>query len=234
MKLNHKITIAIDGHSSSGKSTVAKELAKKLGYTYVDSGAMYRAVTLFCMNNGLIKGVQVLEEDLRIQMKNIHIDFIINPDTGQGETVLNGQNVEHEIREIEVSNLVSPVSKIAFVREAMVKLQRGIGKGQGIVMDGRDIGTVVYPNAELKIFMTASPEVRAKRRFQELQAKGSKVSFDEILENVRSRDYIDSNREHSPLKQADDAILLDNSTLSRKEQLDWIIQLINKRFSTQD
>jgi len=234
MKLDHKITIAIDGHSSSGKSTVAKELAKKLGYTYVDSGAMYRAVTLFCMNNGLIKGVQVLEEDLKIKMKNIHIDFIINPDSGQGETFLNGQNVEHKIREIEVSNLVSPVSKIRFVREAMVKLQREIGEGQGIVMDGRDIGTVVYPNAELKIFMTASPELRAQRRYKELQAKGSKVSFDEILENVRNRDYIDSNREHSPLKQADDAILLDNSRMNQEEQLDWIVKLIRSRFPSQD
>jgi len=231
MNLDQKIIIAIDGHSSSGKSTVAKELAKLLGYIYVDSGAMYRAVTLYCMNNSLINDGDVLEEELRSQMGNINISFSMNPSSGVADTILNGVNVEHEIREIEVSNLVSPVSKIAFVREAMVELQREFGKDKGIVMDGRDIGTVVYPQAEIKIFMTASPEVRAQRRFDELSAKGSSVSFDDILNNVKNRDRIDSSRDHSPLKQADDAILLDNSNLNRAEQLDWILNFISKRFS---
>ena len=231
MNLGQNITIAIDGHSSSGKSTVAKELAKKLSYTYVDSGAMYRAVTLFCMNKGLIQGSDVQEEELRRRMDQINIDFVLNNKTGMADTFLNGQNVENEIREIQVSNLVSPVSKIAFVRKALVKLQREISKGKGIVMDGRDIGTVVFPHAEIKIFMTASPEVRAKRRYDELKAKGSTVSLEDILQNVQQRDFIDSNREESPLKQAEDAILLDNSNLNREEQLQWIIALIEKRFS---
>ena len=230
MRLVKKIIIAIDGHSSSGKSTVAKELAKLLGYIYVDSGAMYRAVTLFCMNNNLIQDGEVLEKDLKPLMKNINISFSLNPATGVADTYLNGSNIEQKIREIEVSNLVSPVSKIAFVREAMVKQQREFGKDKGIVMDGRDIGTVVYPQAEIKIFMTASPEVRAKRRFDELRAKGSSVSYDDILSNVKKRDRIDSGREHSPLKQADDAILLDNSNLNREQQLNWIINLIRRKF----
>ena len=231
MKLDKKIIIAIDGHSSSGKSTVAKELAKKLGYIYVDSGAMYRAVTLYCINKGLIKDGEVLQEKLRKKMPDIHITFVMNPATGVAETFLNGENVENEIREIEVSALVSPVSKIAFVREAMVDLQREFGSQKGIVMDGRDIGTVVYPGAELKIFMTASPEVRATRRFEELKAKGSNVNYDEILDNVKSRDHIDSSRDVSPLRQADDAILLDNSLLSREEQLDIIMEIIKARFT---
>jgi cytidylate kinase len=230
MKPHKKIIIAIDGHSSSGKSTVAKQLAKKLSYIYIDSGAMYRAVTLYCLRNGLVKNGEVLEEKLRKEMDNINVSFIMNPSTGIADTYLNGENAENEIREIEVSNMVSPVSRIGFVREAMVKLQRDFGKKKGIVMDGRDIGTVVYPDAELKIFMTASPEVRAKRRFDELKAKGSEVSYEEILANVRSRDHIDSNREHSPLRQADDAVLLDNSNMSREEQLEWILDLIKKKF----
>ena len=230
MRLVKKIIIAIDGHSSSGKSTVAKELAKLLGYIYVDIGAMYRAGTLFCMNNNLIQDGEVLEKDLKPLMKNINISFSLNPATGVADTYLNGSNIEQKIREIEVSNLVSPVSKIAFVREAMVKQQREFGKDKGIVMDGRDIGTVVYPQAEIKIFMTASPEVRAKRRFDELRAKGSSVSYDDILSNVKNRDRIDSGREHSPLKQANDAILLDNSNLNREQQLDWIINLVKKKF----
>ncbi len=233
MNLDQRIIIAIDGHSSSGKSTVAKELAKILGYIYVDSGAMYRAVTLFCMNNNLIEDGDVLKNKLKARMEDIKISFSLNPATGIADTILNGANVEHEIREIEVSNLVSPVSKIGFVREAMVELQREFGTNKGIVMDGRDIGTVVYPLAEVKIFMTAAPEVRAKRRFDELSEKGSSVSYDDILQNVKSRDSIDSSREHSPLRQAEDAILLDNSNLSRAEQLDWILDLIRKRFSIQ-
>ncbi len=233
MNLDQRIIIAIDGHSSSGKSTVAKELAKILGYIYVDSGAMYRAVTLFCMNNNLIENGEVLKNKLKARMEDIKISFSLNPATGIADTILNGANIEHEIREIEVSNLVSPVSVIGFVREALVELQRGFGKNKGIVMDGRDIGTVVYPLAEVKIFMTAAPEVRAKRRFDELSEKGSSVSYDDILQNVKSRDSIDSSREHSPLRQAEDAILLDNSNLSRAEQLDWILDLIRKRFSIQ-
>ena len=233
MNLDQRIIIAIDGHSSSGKSTVAKELAKILGYIYVDSGAMYRAVTLFCMNNNLIENGEVLKNDLKARMEDIKISFSLNPATGIADTILNGVNVEHEIREIEVSNLVSPVSVIGFVREALVELQREFGTNKGIVMDGRDIGTVVYPQAEVKLFMTAAPEVRAKRRFDELSEKGSSVSYDDILQNVKSRDSIDSSREHSPLRQADDAILLDNSNLSRAEQLDWILDLIRKRFPIQ-
>jgi len=230
MRLKKKIIIAIDGHSSSGKSTLAKELAKILGYTYVDSGAMYRAVTLFCIENDLIQDGEILEDILSQQIGEINIHFEHNPKTGQSETFLNGQNVEHEIREIEVSNLVSPVSRIGFVRETMVKLQREMGKGKSIVMDGRDIGTVVYPEAELKIYMTASAGVRAKRRYDELKAKGSPVSLEEILINVDQRDFIDSTRKHSPLKQADDAILLDNSQMTREEQLDWLCELIKERF----
>ena len=191
---------------------------------------MYRAVTLFCMNNNLIQDGEVLEKDLKPLMKNINISFSLNPATGVADTYLNGSNIEQKIREIEVSNLVSPVSKIAFVREAMVKQQREFGKDKGIVMDGRDIGTVVYPQAEIKIFMTASPEVRAKRRFDELRAKGSSVSYDDILSNVKNRDRRDSGRDHSPLKQADDAILLDNSNLNREQQLNWIINLIRRKF----
>jgi len=230
MDNDKKIIIAIDGHSSSGKSTVAKELAKKLAYVYVDSGAMYRAVTLYCLRNRLVKDGEVLEDELKKHMNSISISFVMNPDTKIADTFLNGQNVEEEIREIEVSDMVSPVSKIGFVREAMVKLQREFGRDKGIVMDGRDIGTVVYPDAELKIFMTASQEVRARRRYDELRGKGSEVSYEEILENVRSRDHIDSNREHSPLKKADDAVLLDNSKMNREEQLEWIINLINSKF----
>ena len=234
MSKGKKIIIAIDGHSSSGKSTVAKELAGIMGYIYIDSGAMYRAVTLYCLKNGLIRDGVVLEDKLRTEMDNIRIEFKANKSGGLAETYLNGENVENEIREIEVSNMVSPVSKIAFVREAMVELQRAYGVNRGIVMDGRDIGTVVYPDAELKIFMTASPEVRAQRRFDELLAKGSEVSYDEILENVKTRDKIDSSREVSPLRQAEDAILLDNSKLSREEQLKWILDLIARKFPDQD
>lgn len=230
MDLQKKIIIAIDGHSSSGKSTVAKELARKLGYIYVDSGAMYRAVTLYCLRNDLVRNGEVLVDQLKKKMPEINISFEMNQETGIADTFLNGENIENEIREIEVSNMVSPVSKIGFVREAMVKLQREFGLQKGIVMDGRDIGTVVYPDAEIKIYLTASPEIRAKRRYDEFKAKGSNVSYDEILENVRTRDHIDSNREVSPLRQAHDAVLLDNSSLSREEQLEWILNLISKRF----
>lgn len=218
-----KIVIAIDGHSSSGKSTVAKQLAKKLGYIYMDSGAMYRAVTLFALRNQLTKNGQVDQEGLIEKLDEIRIEFHFNPGTKQNETFLNGENVEEEIRQLPVSSHVSPVATIREVRLAMVKQQQELGKNKGIVMDGRDIGTVVFPKAELKIFMTASPEIRAKRRYDELIGKGQHVSYDEILKNVEERDQIDSNREISPLKQADDALLLDNSKLNWKEQLDWAL-----------
>ena len=219
-----KIVIAIDGHSSCGKSTVAKELAKALGYIYLDSGAMYRAVTLFALRNQLAANGQVNAAGLIKRLPEITIEFRFNPQTRQNETYLNGENVEEEIRQLPVSTHVSPVATIREVREAMVKQQQALGANKGIVMDGRDIGTAVFPEAELKIFMTASPRVRAQRRYDELTAKGQAVSFDEILHNVEERDRIDSSREINPLRKADDALVLDNSALNRKEQLDWALQ----------
>ena len=222
-----KLTIAIDGFSSCGKSTVAKELARKLGYIYVDTGAMYRAVTLYCMRNGLISDDGTVDnENLKKVIGDINISFSYNKMTGANATLLNGELVEDEIRRIEVSNKVSYVSRIDFVREQMVRLQQDMGRQGGIVMDGRDIGTVVFPNADLKIFMTATPEVRAQRRFDELTAKGEKVNYDEILENVNQRDYLDQHRDVSPLRQADDAIVLDNSHLTRDEQFAIILQMV--------
>lgn len=224
-----KLTIAIDGFSSCGKSTVAKELARKLGYVYVDTGAMYRAVTLYCMCNGLIADDGTVDEAaLRRDIEKIGISFIYDPQTSKNTTLLNGEVVEDEIRRIEVSNKVSYVSRIDFVRAQMVKLQQDMGRQGGIVMDGRDIGTVVFPNADLKIFMTASPEVRAQRRFDELTAKGEKVTFDEILENVNQRDYIDQHREVSPLRQADDARVVDNSQMTRDEQFELILKMVDE------
>ena len=224
---NKKLTIAIDGFSSCGKSTVAKELARELGYIYVDTGAMYRAVTLYCMRQGLIDDSGNVDlEGLKASIGNIGISFIYDTQTSKNTTVLNGEVVEDEIRRIEVSNKVSFVSRIDFVREQMVKLQQDMGRDGGVVMDGRDIGTVVFPNADLKIFMTASPEVRAQRRFDELTAKGEKVTFDEILENVNQRDYLDQHREISPLRQADDAHVVDNSNMTRDEQFRVILQLV--------
>lgn len=218
-----KIVIAIDGHSSCGKSTLAKSLARELGYAYIDSGAMYRAVTLFALRNGLINNGKVDEKKLISRMKDIRITFEWDTDTEKNTTFLNGENIENEIRQLEVSNNVSPVSTIAGVRSELVKQQRENGQNKGIVMDGRDIGTVVFPDAELKIFMTASPEIRAQRRFLELKEKGAEVDFDKILQNVEERDTIDSGREVSPLKKADDAIVLDNSHLTRDEQLQWAL-----------
>ncbi len=223
------ITIAIDGHSSCGKSTVAKEVAKELGYIYIDSGAMYRAVTLYCLRNHLVKEGAVDEEGLLKQIHNIRIEFRKNPGTNKNETYLNDENVEDEIRNPAVANMVSPVAVIGFVREALVDLQRDMGKKKGIVMDGRDIGTVVFPDAELKIFMTASPEVRAQRRYDELIAKGVQVTMEEILKNLTDRDRIDSTRAISPLRQADDAIVLDNSHLTREQQLAFVLQLARER-----
>ena len=221
-----KIIIAIDGHSSCGKSTMAKSLARKLKYIYIDSGAMYRAVTLYALRNGLISnGIPDIPKIID-ELKNIKITFQWNEATEKNTTFLNGENIED--RQLEVSQNVSPVSTIADVRKEMVKQQRENGKNKGIVMDGRDIGTVVFPDAELKIFMTASPEIRAQRRFLELKEKGQEVDFDEILKNVLSRDKIDSTREVSPLKKADDALVLDNSNLTRKEQLQWALEKVKK------
>ena len=223
------IVIAFDGHSSCGKSTVAKAVAKELGYTYVDSGAMYRMVTLLAMRNGLVKGTNIDEPKLKLLIQGISIEFKYNQQ-GKQESYLNGKNVESEIRTIEVSNKVSYISELGFIREKLVELQQKMGKAKRIVMDGRDIGTVVFPNAELKIFMTASAKVRAQRRYDELTGKNHQVSFEEVLENIEKRDYIDQNREHSPLKKAEDAIVLDNSELTRKEQLNWVLKLIQERF----
>lgn len=232
IQANQKIIIAIDGYSSSGKSTLAKEIAKLLGYKYIDSGAMYRAVTLFALREGVInKSHHVDETKLKKLIDHIHINFQYNQDKERQETYLNNENVEDEIREMEVSDNVSFISKIGFVREKMVSFQQEMGKEKGIVMDGRDIGTVVFPNAELKIFMNAKAEVRAKRRYLELKEKDVDVSYNEILENVKKRDHIDVTREESPLKKANDAIELDNSNMNRKEQLDWIIGLVKKRIN---
>lgn len=223
-----KIVIAIDGFSSCGKSTMAKELARKIGYVYIDTGAMYRAVTLYCLNNDLFDGDAIDETKLREAMDGLQITFKINQGTGKPETYLNGENVDKEIRSMRVSDKVSPVSAIPFVREAMVRQQQEMGKQKGIVMDGRDIGTTVFPDAELKIFVTASPEIRAQRRMDELQKRGTEVSFEEVLENVKKRDYIDQHRDVSPLRKADDALLLDNSNLTLAEQDEWLMEQYNR------
>lgn len=224
-----KITIAIDGFSSTGKSTVAKQLAKALGYIYVDSGAMYRAVTLYAMQNKLIDKDSFNKEQLITQLKDIEITFKFNEKLGYAEVYLNGQNVEKEIRTLEVSQFVSRVSTLSQVRQQLVKLQKEFGKHKGVVMDGRDIGTVVFPKAELKLFMTASTEIRAKRRFNELLGKGEHVSFDEILENVKSRDYMDSTRKDSPLIKADDAIEIDNSEMTLEQQFNNVLSLAKEK-----
>ena len=224
-----KIIIAIDGHSSCGKSTMAKSLARLLGYVYIDSGAMYRAVTLYSLRNDWITNGKPDIQKVIDGLKNIKITFQWDNETEKNTTFLNGENIEDEIRKLEVSQNVSPISTIAEVRQEMVKQQRENGKNKGIVMDGRDIGTVVFPQAELKIFMTASPEIRAQRRFLELKEKGLEVNFDEILENVKGRDHIDSTREVSPLKKAEDALVLDNSNLTREQQLEWTLEKVNER-----
>ena len=223
-----KITIAIDGFSSCGKSTMAKDLAREVGYIYIDSGAMYRAVTLYSIENGIFDGDVIDTEKLKKAIKDIQISFRPNPETGRPDTYLNGVNVENKIRSMEVSSKVSPISTLDFVREAMVAQQQAMGNEKGIVMDGRDIGTTVFPDAELKIFVTATPEIRAQRRYDELKAKGQEASFDEILENVKQRDYIDQNREVSPLRKAEDALLLDNTDLSIEEQKKWLFEQFNK------
>lgn len=223
-----KIIIAIDGHSSSGKSTMAKDLAKTIGYTYIDTGAMYRAVTLYCLQNSLIRDGQINETKLRALLPGIQISFVQNAATGRPDTLLNGVNVEKEIRGMEVAGWVSPVAALGFVRHALVAKQQEMGRRKGVVMDGRDIGTVVFPDAELKIFVTASPEVRARRRMDELISKGETASFDEVLENVKMRDHIDSTRVEGPLKQAPDALVLDNSGMGIPEQKEWLMQQYNR------
>ena len=223
-----KITIAIDGFSSCGKSTMAKDLAREIGYIYIDSGAMYRAVTLYSVENGIFTAEGIDTEKLKKQIKNIRISFQLNPETGRPDTYLNDINVEKKIRTMEVSSRVSPIAALDFVREAMVAQQQEMGKAKGIVMDGRDIGTTVFPDAELKIFVTASPEIRAQRRYDELKAKGEEAGFDEILENVKQRDYIDQNREVSPLRKADDALLLDNSHMTISQQKEWLAEQFEK------
>ncbi|MDN0072300.1 (d)CMP kinase [Bacteroides caecigallinarum] len=224
-----KITIAIDGFSSCGKSTMAKDLAKEIGYIYIDSGAMYRAVTLYCLENSLFTSDgSVNSEELEKHINDISVSFCLNEATLKPETFLNGVNVESKIRTMDVSSRVSLVAALGFVREALVKLQQEMGKSKGIVMDGRDIGTVVFPDAELKIFVTASAEIRAKRRYDELMAKGQEVTFDEILKNVEERDRIDQTRAVSPLRKADDAIILDNSNMTVDEQKAWLINEYQK------
>ena len=208
---------------------MAKDLAKKVGYIYVDTGAMYRAVTLYALRNGLFNADDTIrEEELQAKMSEINISFKLNEETGKPDTYLNDELVEQDIRTMEVSNLVSPIAALPFVREALVAQQQKMGEEKGIVMDGRDIGTVVFPNAELKVFVTASAEVRAERRYKELIGKGMEADFDEILKNVQERDYIDSHREVSPLKQAPDAILLDNSQMTIAEQKEWLMQRFNE------
>jgi cytidylate kinase len=220
-----KIIVAIDGHSSCGKSTMAKDLASKIGYTYIDTGAMYRAVTLYALRHDLFYPCGNIKlDELEAAMPDIHITFRFNEETRRPDTYLNGEYVENLIRGMEVSSHVSPIATVGFVREAMVAQQQEMGRAKGIVMDGRDIGTVVFPEAELKVFVTASAEVRAQRRYDELMAKGQPASFDEILENVKERDRIDSSREISPLRQADDAILLDNSNLTIPQQNEWLME----------
>ena len=228
---NHKIVVAIDGHSSCGKSTIAKALAAKYGYVFIDSGAMYRAVTLYALRHNLVADGELKRDELIGSLSKIKIEFRYNQASMKSDTYLNGENVEEEIRQLPVSQNVSPVATIAEVRAAMVRLQQEMGKNKGIVMDGRDIGTVVFPDAELKLFVTATAEIRAKRRFDELKAKGEDVSFAEILENVKERDFIDSTREASPLRKADDALVLDNSNLTETEQLEWVIGKVEERLN---
>lgn len=225
--LQNKIVIAIDGFSSCGKSTFAKKIAKKYNYTYVDSGAMYRAVTLSCIKHNIIDNNTVDQIKLNDILNNVEIDFEYDSE-GNQITKLNGEDVENEIRSISVSSKVSLISSIGSVREKLVKLQQGFGIKKGIVMDGRDIGTAVFPDAELKIFMTADPKVRAKRRYDELIAKGDDVNYDDIEENIVSRDHLDQTREISPLVKADDAITLDNTYMLPEDQVVWLEEIINK------
>ncbi|HEY5499040.1 MAG TPA: (d)CMP kinase [Bacteroidales bacterium] len=222
-----KLIIAVDGFSSCGKSTMAKSLAKKLGYTYIDTGAMYRAVSLYCMQNGLLKDGLIDEATLKAKLDAVQISFK-NNSKGVPQTFLNGKNVEREIRSLEVSNTVSLISAVAFVRKSMVKIQRKMGAGGGIVMDGRDIGTVVFPHADLKLFVTADARIRAQRRYDELVEKGQPEDFNAILENIEMRDRLDQTRAVSPLKKADDAVELDNAHLTLEEQDAWVLEKVNQ------
>ncbi len=229
-----KITIAIDGYSSCGKSTIAKALAQKLNYNYIDTGAMYRAVTLYCLNNDFITNGIVDETKLLNVLEFIEVSFVYNSQTKTSETYLNGENIEKKIRTLEVANNVSAVSAIKQVREKMVILQREMGKGKGVIMDGRDIGTHVFRDAELKIFMTADNDVRTQRRLDELSSKGEFHSFDDVKHNLIKRDTDDTNRKENPLRQAHDAIVLDNTDISKEEQLEYVIKLINDLLLTKD
>lgn len=224
-----KITIAIDGFSSTGKSTLAKQLAAALGYVYVDTGAMYRAVAYFAMQHNLVSESHLDAAGLVAQLPNINLRFQFNPALGFAEMYLNNENIENQIRTIEVSRMVSKVAEISEVRAKLVEQQQAIGKEKGIVMDGRDIGTVVFPDAELKLFMTASSKTRAQRRFDELVEKGQHITFEDVLQNVEERDYIDTHREDSPLVKADDAIEVDNSSLSKKEQFELVLNLVKEK-----
>ncbi len=225
-----RIIIAIDGYSSTGKSTMAKALAKRIGYAYIDTGAMYRAVALYCLDNGMVASDgEIDEKALAGSLDRISIEFKVNEETGRSETYLNGTNVEKKIRDMRVSGIVSNVAKIAFVRRALVAQQQAMGKEKGIVMDGRDIGTVVFPDAEMKVFVDASAEVRARRRYDELRAKGdASVKYEDVLHNVTERDRIDSTRDESPLRKAEDAAVLDNSTMTIEEQNEWLYDLYCK------
>ena len=225
---NKNIVIAIDGHSSCGKSTLAKEIASELSYIYVDTGAMYRSVTYYFIVNKLIEGGKLRTENLQTHLAQISIRFKRQAD-GSLHTFLNNQDIEKEIRTMEVSNLVSEVSKHAIVRQQMVAIQQEMGKQKGIILDGRDIGTVVFPDAEVKLFLTAEAKIRAQRRYDEIISKGDQVNFDEVLKNITERDYQDENRKESPLKKAKDAIVIDNSYLNRKEQLEKALEIINQK-----
>lgn len=228
--MGKRLIIAIDGYSSCGKSTFARAIAEELDYIYIDSGAMYRAVTLYCIRKGYIEGEEVKTADIIGDLGEIDISFVYNPGIGIHETFLNSENVEREIRSLEVSSHVSRISRIHQVRTRMVELQRQIGINKGIVMDGRDIGTVVFPDADLKIFMTASVDIRAKRRYDELRGKNIEADLEEVRMNIISRDIADENRDISPLRRADDAIILDNSRMTVDQQMDWIMEIIRKKF----
>ena len=229
IKVMKKITIAIDGFSSCGKSTMAKDLAREIGYIYIDSGAMYRAVTLYSIENGIFQGDRIDAEKLKSLIKDIHISFRLNPETGRPDTYLNGVNVENKIRTMEVSSRVSPIATLDFVREAMVAQQQEMGKAKGIVMDGRDIGTVVFPHAQVKIFLTASVKERAMRRYKEMLAKGEKVDLAELEKQIAFRDKQDSEREIAPLKQADDAEFLDTSDMTIDEVAEHILKAVREK-----
>ena len=229
--MKKKLVIAIDGYSSCGKSTFARAIAKELNYIFIDSGAMYRAVTLYCMRMGFVKEGSIDRNGIIRELNNINIEFVYNPDIDEYDTFLNSENVEKEIRGIAVSSNVSSISQIHEVRSRMVELQRQIGVFKGIVMDGRDIGTVVFPDADLKIFMTASIEIRAKRRYDEMKSKGIKADLEEVRKNIVARDITDENRDISPLRRADDAIILDNSRMSVEEQMVWVHEIIEMKIN---